>query len=93
MNDVLQLLGLLYLLAVNLLALLAFGWDKHRAKVQKRRVPEKHLFLLAVLGGSIGAIAGVYLFHHKTRHASFRYGLPAILVVQFLLAVAAVRHF
>ena len=51
-----------------------------------RRVPEKTLFLLAILGGSVGAILGMRVWHHKTRHWYFKYGLPAILLAQLALA-------
>ncbi len=76
-----------YLAAVNLLAFTVYGADKRRAKKDKRRVPEKTLFLLAGIGGSVGAWAGMYTFRHKTRHWYFVWGIPAILLVQIALAV------
>ena len=77
---------LLYLAGINVLAFTVYGWDKMRSKVQgARRVPEKTLFLLAILGGSVGAIAGMRVWHHKTRHWYFKYGLPTILLVQLAL--------
>ena len=82
----------LYLLAVNLAALVVYGSDKRRARRGRRRVPEKTLFALALLGGSIGAIAGMHLFHHKTRHWYFRFGLPMILVVQLVLGAVAIWY-
>ena len=88
--------GLLWawLAVVNLVTFLAFGLDKWKArrKVQHesvRRVPEKTLFLLAVLGGSLGALLGMQVFHHKTLHRSFRLGIPAILICQLAAAVWA----
>lgn len=76
-----------YLLLMNLTAFLMMGWDKRQSKREgARRTPEKRLFLAALLGGSIGAIAGMFHFHHKTRHWYFRYGLPAILVLQLAAA-------
>jgi len=73
----------LYLAAINLLTFLIYGWDKLCAKREgARRVPEKTLLFLAVIGGSVGAILGMNFFRHKTRHAQFRYGLPLILAVQ-----------
>ena len=78
----------LYLLAVNLVAFLVFGWDKLMAKLEKRRVPERTLFLLAGLGGSVGAWMGMQVFRHKTRHTSFVVGIPAILVAQMAVAAA-----
>lgn len=82
-----------WLAVINLAAFLAFGLDKRRAKRKAahpalRRVPERTLFLLAALGGSAGALLGMRVFHHKTLHRSFRWGLPAILTAQLLLALA-----
>lgn len=70
--------------AVNLAGFILMGVDKSRAKRDAWRIPEKTLFLTAILGGSVGAIAGMFFFHHKTRHWYFRFGLPAILVVQLV---------
>ena len=76
-----------YLAAVNVVAFLLYGWDKWRSKVQgARRVPERTLLGIAVLGGSVGANLGMHAFHHKTRHWYFRYGLPLILLLQLALA-------
>lgn len=74
-----------YLLAVNIAAFAVFGVDKRRAKKRQWRVPEKTLFLLALLGGSLGAVCGMCAFHHKTQHWYFRYGLPAILFAHLAL--------
>ncbi len=76
---------LIYLEAVNMLTLIVFGLDKHRARVHRERIPEAALLGLAVLGGSIGALAGMYLFHHKTKNKKFTVGVPLILVTEILL--------
>ena len=76
-----------YLVVVNLIAFALYGADKRRAKKDRRRVPEKTLFLLALIGGSVGAWAGMYTFRHKTRHWYFVWGIPAILLAQVVLAV------
>ena len=82
-----------YLLLINLLALCLMGWDKRQSKrPHARRIPERRLFAAALLGGSIGSIAGMFLFHHKTRHWYFRYGLPAILLLQAAIAWLLWRH-
>lgn len=73
---------LLYLLLINILGFLAMGVDKYKAKKHLFRISEKTLFLYAILGGSIGAILGMYFFHHKTRHWYFVWGMPLILFVQ-----------
>lgn len=77
----------IYLVIVNLIAFLLMAMDKSRARKHQWRIPEKTLFLSAILGGSIGAIAGMYTFHHKTKHWYFVIGMPAILIVQIALIV------
>lgn len=73
---------LIYLALVNLAAFLLMGLDKYKARNHLWRIPEKTLFLSALLGGSPGALAGMYLFRHKTRHWYFVLGMPAILILQ-----------
>ena len=77
----------IYLVIINLIAFLLMVMDKSRARKHQWRIPEKTLFLSAILGGSIGAIAGMYTFHHKTKHWYFVIGMPAILIVQIALIV------
>ena len=69
----------------SILDYILMGVDKWKAKRDRWRVPEKTFFLVAVLGGSLGAILGMYAFHHKTRHWYFKWGLPAILIAQIAL--------
>lgn len=78
---------LYYLLAVNLLTFIIYGIDKYKARHNHWRVREASLLLLAALGGSIGALLAMKVFHHKTQHKKFRYGVPAILFIQITLAV------
>lgn len=85
-QDLLQYIPI-YFAAINLVTFFVYGIDKYRAKRGAWRIPEKTLFLLPILGGSIGAIAGMKFFHHKTKHWYFRYGLPLILLAQVALAV------
>ena len=73
---------LLWLAAANLLAFSLFGIDKLRARRGEWRIPERTLFLAPLLGGSAGGLLGMWVFHHKTRHARFRYGLPLLLLLQ-----------
>ena len=82
---------LYYLLTANLLTFVTYGIDKHKARHNRWRVREASLLLLAALGGSIGALMAMHLFHHKTQHKKFRYGVPAILLVQ--LAIAAFCYY
>ena len=74
-----------YLLAINAVAFIMYGIDKYKAKKAKWRIPEATLLLLAVLGGSIGAWMGMKVWHHKTMHKKFKYGIPAILLIQIAL--------
>lgn len=74
-----------YLIAVNLLLFVTMGADKRLAIGGMRRVPEKTLFLLAIIGGAVGGIAGMYVFRHKTKHKSFTIGFPVILIIQAAL--------
>lgn len=74
-----------YLLAVNVVAFAAFGIDKYKAKRGLWRISEATLLLLAVVGGSIGALMGMRIWRHKTQHAKFRYGLPLIILAQIAL--------
>ena len=78
---------LVWLAVINLLTFLVYGADKRRARKGKWRVPEKTLFLLPLLGGSVGGILGMRVFHHKTKHWYFVWGIPAILLAQIALAV------
>lgn len=84
----------IYLLAVSLVGLILMGVDKRRSKRPgTRRIRERTLFLVAWLGGSPGTLAGMWLFHHKTRHWYFRYGIPIILAVQICLVGFAAYYF
>ena len=88
--DVITLL-LEYLIAVNLIGFALMGIDKYKAKKRAVRSPEATLFIVAIIGGSIGSIIGMYAFRHKTRHWYFVYGMPAILILQILL-IALLLH-
>ncbi len=76
-----------YLLVVNISTVAVYGWDKLSAKQGWQRVPEKILLLLALLGGSVGAMAAMTFFRHKTRHLKFIYGVPLIFVLQIAALV------
>ena len=76
---------LIYLLIVNALGFLLMLVDKRKAQKNLWRIPESTLFLIAAIGGSIGSIAGMYNFRHKTKHWQFVIGMPAILILQLAL--------
>ena len=76
-----------YLLAVNITSFLLYGIDKYKAKKGRWRISEATMLLMAVIGGSIGAWAGMRLWHHKTMHKKFKYGIPVIIIFQVALAV------
>ena len=76
-----------YLLAVNITSFLLYGIDKYKAKKGRWRISEATLLLMAVIGGSIGAWGGMRIWHHKTMHKKFKYGIPVIIIFQVALAV------
>ena len=84
---------LLYLAAINRVAFFLCGIDKWKARHDKWRVTEARLIAVALLGGSLGAFLGMKVWHHKTQHPRFRYGLPFILFLHLALAVAVVYYF
>ena len=77
---------LVWLAVINLIAFALMGLDKWKARRDAWRIPEKTLFLAALLGGALGGTVGMHLFHHKTRHWYFRFGFPVLLILQLLLA-------
>lgn len=88
-----------YLILMNLIAFALYGIDKRRAKQGAWRISEYTLLLVALLGGSLGALLGMRYFRHKTRHRKFRYGVPLILLLQlgfglylFLLLLQALEQ-
>ena len=82
---------LIYLLTVNALGFLLMLVDKRKAQKKLWRIPESTLFLMAAIGGSIGSIAGMYTFRHKTKHWQFVIGMPAILIAQLVLFFLLLR--
>lgn len=83
-NELLKFI-LYYIAGINLFGFFLMGIDKFKAKRMRWRIPEKNLFLIAIIGGSIGSILGMYVFRHKTRHWIFVIGMPAILIIQIVL--------
>lgn len=77
----------IYLVAINILALALFGIDKSRARHKAWRIPERVLILSAILGGSAGALSGMILFRHKTRHAKFTIVIPLALILHVSILV------
>lgn len=80
----------MYLLAINAITFLAMFIDKVKAKRGSWRIPEKTLFILVLLGGGIGGIAGMYTFRHKTKKMRFVIGFPAILILEIIAVIAIV---
>ena len=79
-----------WLLGINIAAFALMGADKARAKKGARRIRERTLLLIAAAGGSVGVLMGMASFRHKTRHKKFTVGVPAILIVQAALVLAAI---
>ena len=78
---------LIYLIAINVVTFFMYGIDKWKAKRSKWRIPETTLLGLAVIGGSIGAWLGMRVWHHKTMHKKFQFGIPLIIVAQIALMI------
>ena len=76
---------LYYLIVINIVTFLVYGIDKLKAKQGSWRISEATLLILAVIGGSIGALLGMKVWRHKTMHKKFKYGLPLILIIQIIL--------
>lgn len=76
---------IIYLLIINIIGFMSMYLDKRRAIRKQYRIPEKTLFLIALIGGSIGSIAGMETFRHKTKHWYFKWGMPFILVCQIVV--------
>ena len=88
----LKLVLILYVLAMNIAAFALMGIDKVKAKKKAWRIPEGILFLFSIFGGSIGSIAGMYIFRHKTRHWYFVIGMPLILILQIAAICILLRQ-
>ena len=80
-------IALIYLAAINMVTFFLYGIDKFKAQHARWRIPESVLIGFAVIGGSIGAWLGMMIWHHKTQHKKFKYGIPLILVVQIALLI------
>ena len=78
---------LYYLLFINIITFMMYGIDKLKAKKGKWRISEATLLMMAIVGGSIGAWAGMRIWHHKTMHKKFQYGIPTIIIMQIDLVV------
>ena len=88
-SRILLIAGIAYILVISIITFAVFGVDKKRARQHAWRITEKALFLLAVFGGSIGAVMGMLVFRHKTKKWYFRIGMPLILAVQLAVIFAA----
>ena len=86
------LLLVAYVAIINTFAFIVYGIDKLKAKKGKWRIPESTLLLLAIIGGSIGAWFGIKVWHHKTLHKKFKYGIPLIVIIQIVIAIYIFRE-
>ncbi len=78
---------LIYLVIVNILGFLIMFIDKRKAKRDAWRIPEKTLFIVSMIGGSLGTLIGMYVFRHKTKKLKFKIGFPTILVIHLILII------
>ena len=84
---------LIYLVSINVVTFFMYGIDKWKAKKSRWRIRETALLGLAVLGGSIGAWLGMKVWHHKTLHKKFKYGIPVIIIIQLVLSVYLIYEY
>ncbi|MGN0411436.1 MAG: DUF1294 domain-containing protein [Lachnospiraceae bacterium] len=82
---------ILYFVALNVLDFALMGIDKWKAKKRAWRIPEATLFIIAIIGGALGGTIGMHVFHHKTRHWYFLYGMPLIFVLQIALIIFLIK--
>lgn len=92
MPETIRWILFVYLFLMNLIGFLSMLIDKRRARKNGWRIRERTLFLLAILGGSIGSLSGMYVFRHKTRHWYFVLGMPLILILQAALTLFFLIH-
>lgn len=85
MYNILDLL-IIYLVIINIAGFAAMGIDKYKAIHHRWRIPEKTLFLIAIIGGGIGSYVGMIIFRHKTKHIVFIYGMPSIIIIHIGIA-------
>ncbi|MBP3274818.1 MAG: DUF1294 domain-containing protein [Butyrivibrio sp.] len=85
MKSIFYLAG--FLIVMNIIGFASMGIDKKRAQRSAFRIPEATLFAIALIGGSLGSILGMRVFHHKTKHWYFKFGMPLILILQILAAL------
>lgn len=90
--DPLWLVTVGYLLTINLLGLVYVGYDKKMARLQRRRIPEKRFFIIAFFGGAVGVIGGMRAFRHKTRHTTFVYGMPLMLMLNIIFCYLLLKY-
>lgn len=91
--DILEKILIAYLILINIAAFLSMYIDKKKAIKHKWRIPEKTLFLFALIGGSLGSNLGMYTLRHKTKHWYFVVFMPLILICQLILSVLIIKHF
>lgn len=83
--EMVRLLMLVYLVIINIAGIIVCGIDKKKAKRHQWRIPERNIFMIAILGGSVGVLLGMYGFRHKTKHRQFTIGIPFILLCQIFI--------
>ena len=84
---------IIYFAVLNIMGFASMGIDKWKAAHHAWRIPEKVLFLIAIFGGSLGSIIGMYTFRHKTKHTSFKIIVPVSMIIQFILIAAGTYFF
>lgn len=91
MNDLIIKILICYFIIINVISFITMYVDKKRAEAHKWRIPEARLFLLAAALGSIGILAGMNVFRHKTKHMKFVIGIPCILIIQIVIVYYIIK--
>lgn len=85
--EIVQVIIIIYMIVMNLIGFFVMGADKLKSRKHRRRVPERVIFTISIISGSVGVFVGMYIFRHKTRHMKFVVGIPVIIAAQIIVGI------
>lgn len=91
--QIVSVVSIIYMVVMNIVGFLVMGADKMKARKHRRRVPERSIFIISIISGSVGVLAGMYTFRHKTRHMKFVIGIPVIIAAQIIVGIVLTYKF
>ena len=91
--QIVSVVSIIYMVVMNIVGFLVMGADKMKARKHRRRVPERNIFIISIISGSVGVLAGMYTFRHKTRHMKFVIGIPVIIAAQIIVGIVLTYKF